>query len=150
MPDMTIIICAVVPILLLSMWMFVGNILFTLRAERTTGTVVGYQTRRGNKGGATQAEVVEFQGPDGKTVQFVEKTSRSRFIMNTGHEVNVLYDPDKPEKARINSFWGLYFFPITLLIVGLVLLIFNLPMFSGLGEQLLNMLQDFIEKVPFL
>ena len=112
--------------------------------------MVGYETRRGSKGGATQAEVVEFQGPDGKTVQFVEKTSQTRFIMNTGHTVNVLYDPDNPENARINSFWGLYFFPITLLIVGLVLLIFNLPMFSGLGEKLLNMLQDLIEKVPFL
>ena len=150
MPDLTITICVAVPLLLLSFGMFVGNILFTLRAERTTGTVVGYETRRGSKGGATQAEVVEFQGPDGKTVKFVEKTSRSRFIMNTGHEVNVLYNPDNPSKARINSFWTLYVSPIILLLVGLSLLIFNLPMFSGLGETLLNWLQDFIEKVPFL
>lgn len=150
MPDMTITICVAVPLLLLSFGMFVGNILFTLRAERTTGIVVDYETRRGSKGGATQAEVVEFQGPDGKTVRFVEKTSRSRFIMNTGHEVNVLYDPDNPEKARINSFWTLYISPIILLIVGLSLMIFNVPMFSGLGENILNWLQNFIDKVPFL
>lgn len=150
MPDMTITICVAVPILLLAFGMFVGNILFTLRAERTTGIVVDYETRRGSKGGATQAEVVEFQAPNGKTVRFVEKTSRTRFIMNTGHEVNVLFDPDKPEKARVNSFMNLYLSPIILLIVGFSLIVFNLPMFSDLGAQLLNMIQDFIDKVPFL
>lgn len=150
MPDMTITICVAVPILLVSLGMFAWSILFTLRAEKATGTIVDFKTSSSSKSGVTQAEVVEFQLPDGKTIQFTEKTYRSRIVLNYAKNVSVLYDPQNPTNARINSFWTLYFTPVILMVIGLGLIIFNLPMFSGLGETLLNWLQNFIEKVPFL
>lgn len=143
-----IIYCAAIPILIISVGMFISNIFFTLRAEKTTGTVVGYRSKRGNKGGVTHAEVVEFQGPDGRTVQFVEKAYRSRFTMNTGHTVNVLYDPNKPDKARINSFATLYLAPIILLVVGAGLVLFNMPMFNGVMQKILDFLMNLIDKLP--
>ena len=73
MPDLGVIYCVAIPILIISAFMFLSNIFFTLRAEKTTGTVVGYKSNRSSKGGTTHAEVVEFQGPDGQTVQFTEK-----------------------------------------------------------------------------
>src|SRR5690606_26618807 len=124
--DITIIVCVAVPILLLSLGMFVRSILFTLRAEKTTGTIVDFKTSSSSKSGVTQAEVVEFQLPDGKTIQFTEKSYRSRIILNYGKNVSVLYDPQNPTNAHINSFWTLYFVPVILLIIGLGLLIFNL------------------------
>lgn len=150
MSDSTITVCVVVPLFIIAMWMILSNIFLLLRGERTTGIVVDYEARRGSKGGTTHAEVVEFKTDDGKTIRFAERASRTRFVFRTGHSVNVIYDPDKPHKARINSFFALYITPIILLVVGSCLFVFNLSAFSGLGEKLLNMLQDFIEKVPFL
>jgi Protein of unknown function (DUF3592) len=142
-----VIYCAAIPILIISAGMFISNILFTLRAEKTTGTVVDYRSKRGSKGGVTHAEIVEFQA-DGKTIQFVEKAYRSRFIMNTGHTVNVLYDPNQPEKARINSFGTLYLVPIILLFIGIGLVLFNMPMFNGIMQMLLDFLMNLIDKLP--
>ncbi len=42
--------------------MFLSNILFSLRAQKTSGTVVGYKTSRSAKGGGGEAEIVEFKG----------------------------------------------------------------------------------------
>lgn len=144
-----VIYCAAIPILIISAGIFISNILFTLRAEKTTGTVVDYRSRRSSKGGVTHAEVVEFQGPDGRTVQFVEKTYRSRFVMNTGHTVNVLYDPNQPEKARINSFAALYSTPLILLIVGGGLFLFNISMFNGVMQKVLDFLMNLVNKLPW-
>jgi hypothetical protein len=100
MPDLGVLYCVAVPILLLSAAMFLSNILFTLRAQKTRGTVVGYKTSRSAKEGGGQAEIVEFSAADGKTVQFTEKAHRTRFIQRQGHTVNVLYDPNNPSRAH--------------------------------------------------
>ena len=149
MPDFGVLYCAAVPILLISAAMFVSSILFTLRAQKTTGTVVGYRTSRSAKGGGSQAEIVEFTGPDGKTVQFTEKVYRTRIIQREGHTVNVLYDPNNPSRARINSFATLYLIPVILAVVGIGMILFNLPMFHGPMQKLLDLLKGLIDKLPW-
>lgn len=149
MSELNITICISVPLLLLGIGMFVGNIFFMLRAEKTTGIIVDYEARRTSRGGSSFAEVVDFQGPDGKTIRFVEKSSRSRFVFKTGHSVEVLYDPNNPQKARVNSFIGMYTPPMILIFVSTILILFNLQDFSGLGERLLNLFQDFSKMIPF-
>jgi hypothetical protein len=149
MPDVGVLYCVAVPILLLSAAMFLSNIVFTLRAQKTRGTVVGYKTSRSAKGGGGQAEIVEFSGADGKTVQFTEKAYRTRFILREGHTVNVLYDPNNPSRARINSFATLYLAPVILAVVGIGMILFNLPMFHGPMQKLLDVLQGLIDKLPW-
>ncbi len=149
MPDFSVIYCFAVPILMISGAMFLINILFILRAERTTGTVVGYKTSRSAKGGGGQAEIVEFKGPDGGTVQFTEKLYRTRLIEVEGRTVKVLYDPDKPTRARINSFATLYLIPIILGVVGIGMILSQTPMFSGPIQKLLDLLQSLVDKIPW-
>jgi hypothetical protein len=149
MSDLGVLYCAAVPILLISAGMFLSSILFSLRAQKTTGTVVGYRTSRSSKGGGGQAEIVEFSGPDGKTVQFTEKVYRTRIIQSEGHTVNVLYDPTHPHRARINSFSTLYLIPVILAVVGIGLILFNLPMFHAPMQKLLDFLLGLINKLPW-
>jgi hypothetical protein len=147
--DLGVIYCAAVPILLISAGMFLSNILFTLRGKKTSGTVVGYRTSRSARGGGGEAEIVEFTGPDGNTVQFTEKVYRTRIIQREGHTVNVMYDPNNPQKARINSFWTLYSTPTILLIVGAGLVLFQFPMFQGPIQKLLDFLNTLVKKLPW-
>ena len=149
MPDLGILYCAAVPILLISAAIFLSNILFSLRAQKTTGTVVGYKTSRSARGGGGEAEIVEFIGPDGKTVQFTEKVYRTRIIQMEGHTVNVLYDPNNPSRARINSFATLYLIPFILAVVGIGLVLFNLPMFHEPMQKLLDFLVELAKKLPW-
>jgi hypothetical protein len=149
MPDLGVLYCAAVPILLISAGMFLSSILFSLRAKKTTGTVVGYRTSRSAKGGSGQAEIVDFSGPDGKTIQFTEKVYRTRIIQREGHTVNVLYDPNNPSRARINSFATLYLIPAILAVVGIGLILFNLPMFHAPMQKLLDFLLGLINKLPW-
>ncbi len=50
-------------------WLY--NLLFLLRAEETVGMIVGYKTSRG-KNNTSSKPIVEFQGPNGETIQFTE------------------------------------------------------------------------------
>jgi len=149
MPDLGVLYCFAFPILLISAGMFLSNILFSLRAQRTTGTVVGYKSSRSARGGGGEAEIVEFTGPDGKTVQFTEKVYRTRIIQMEGHTVKVLYDPNNPQRARINSFATLYLIPIILAVVGIALILFNLPMFHAPMQKLLEWLTELVKKLPW-
>jgi hypothetical protein len=147
--DLGVIYCAAVPILLISAGMFLSNILFTLRAKKTSGTVVGYRTSRSARGGGGEAEIVEFTGPDGNTIQFTEKVYRARIIQREGHTVNVLYDPNNPSRARINSFATLYLIPVILAVVGIGMILFNFPMFQGPIQKLLDFLDALVKKLPW-
>jgi hypothetical protein len=149
MPDFSVIYCAAFPILIVAAAMFISNILFILRAEKTTGTVVGYRTSRNPKGGGGEAEIVEFKGPDGKTVEFTEKVYRARLIQREGHTVNVLYDPNKPTRARINSFATLHFIPVILAVVGVGIILSQTPMFSGPIQKLMDILKSLVDKIPW-
>jgi hypothetical protein len=148
MPDMGLIVCGAVPILIIAIGMWIYNIFIILRYEKTTGTVVGYRTSRGPRGGG-QAEIVEFTGPDGKTVQFTEKVYSTRLIERSGHTVRVLYDPNNPGRARMNSFGTLYLFPILLTVIGVCMVLSQTPMFSGPIEGLVEFLKTLGDKIPW-
>src|SRR5689334_9724598 len=108
MPDLGLIICGAVPILIVAAGMWIYNLSMVIRCEKTTGTVVGYDTQRGGKGSGAQAEIVEFQLPNGEKVTFTDKAYLSRFIEWEGQTVSVLYDPNQPTRARVNKFSTLY------------------------------------------
>ncbi len=74
------------------------------REIRTTGTVVGHRhkKRRGmdNKVDILVHPVVRFEAGDGETVEF-ESGLGSNIPPKVGEEVEVFYDPSRPEEARI-------------------------------------------------
>ena len=68
----------------------------------TSAVVVDYEHRHDGPGGETAYPLVQFQGPDGDLI-----TARTDFggsyVPNIGERVNVLFDPEKPSEAHLES-----------------------------------------------
>lgn len=120
-----------------------------LRSSRAVGRIIDYES--GSTDGETAAPIIEFQTPDGRTFTFKGIFSNETvFDMLYGvfliyvlkrdtSLVRVLYDPNDPQKARVNSFGNIYFLPVLLFIVGLCIMLSSIPMFSPVF--------DFIDRI---
>jgi hypothetical protein len=71
---------------------------------RTTGKVVGLEKRVFNPGSAgVYCPVVEFSLPSGETVRFESAFGTMPASNQPGDSVPVLYDPNAPAKAEVDS-----------------------------------------------
>ncbi len=83
---------------------------------RATGTVVGHNPRRYHRNVLIHP-VVRFGTPDGRTVEF-ESGSGSNVPPGVGEEVAVLYDPLRPEEAKLPLGSTMRFRPRTFVVAG--------------------------------
>ena len=88
---------------------------------RTTGRVVEvqeaeqpYQPRS-----HMYSAIVAFKTETGKEVTFAQGSSSSHNDLESGDEVNVLYDANTPDRAMIDSFWEHWGLPAILFVIGL-------------------------------
>ena len=86
-------------------------------AVRGSGVVVDLVRRQGRRGWLYHP-VVEFETTSGRRARFEEAVGSNPAGYSTGQQVKVLYQPDDPEKAEIDSFTSLYFYPGCLLVIG--------------------------------
>jgi hypothetical protein len=85
---------------------------FLHRAVATTGTVVGLRaTSEPNKHGVTYAPVFSFSAADGRSYTIHSRVSSSPPEFSIGQRVPVLYEPDRPTLAKIDSHLQLWTFP---------------------------------------
>ena len=105
---------------------------FVSQASPATGTVTEVKTRTsrshtGSGSGVTTLRypVVRFQTQDGRTVEFESETGTNTFSQGPGEQIEVLYDPLRPEQARIKSFMMLWFGPLIFSVVGFFLFFFG-------------------------
>ena len=101
------------------LWYVADARTFLATSLRTDGTVVALERKRNAKGFDTDHPVVQFIAP--QTNETVE--IRSRFGVRpspfaVSDRVEVAYDPADPKRARINSFWTVWFLPILLIMFG--------------------------------
>lgn len=78
----------------------------------TQGTVVDLQSSRNSDGDMTYKPVVEFSDRNGTRFQFVERIASSPPSFSRGEKVDLIYDPEDPENAMIDSFTTRYLFPL--------------------------------------
>jgi hypothetical protein len=98
---------------------------FVARAEATEGTVIGLRERISRKGyGSSFAPTVRFHATSGKQIEFTDSVSSRPARHIVGQTLRVLYDPDKPNDARVAGS-SVYFGPLVLMVIGLG--------FAGLG-----------------
>ncbi len=116
---------------------FVRTRRFVNQASSATGTVTDVKSRTsrshtsdGPRVRTYRYPVVRFQTQDGRTVEFESETGTNTFSQKPGEQVEVLYDPLKPEQARIKTFMMLWFAPLIFSVVGFFLFVFGL--LSGL------------------
>ncbi|HEX8162639.1 MAG TPA: DUF3592 domain-containing protein [Pyrinomonadaceae bacterium] len=93
---------------------------FVKESLRTTGTVVGFDERRGGKGGRTYAPVVTFEVRDRGAFRFTDPLHTSPKGYDVGQQVEVLYHWQDHSRARLASPFRLYFVPGLLGFLGLV------------------------------
>jgi hypothetical protein len=91
---------------------------FMQTASRAPGTVVEVTQYRDSEGDNVYSPVVEYTLPSGRTVRFEEDLRSSPPSHRVGDEVEVLYNPENPEEARINSVFNVWFGPGLLLGLG--------------------------------
>ncbi len=83
---------------------------FARTAVATTGTVVHVQNQatRGtpyvNMSGSVYFPTVRFTTADGQSVEFTPRIGSNLDPHTVGHQVPVLYQPNDPTSARINTF----------------------------------------------
>jgi len=139
-------LCFIIPALIWGLYLLA----FRMRSIETVGTIVNYV---GNS--ETQAPVVEFQLPDSTKVTFTGIYSSQNILeelfdaflqhglKKDPSQVRVLYDPNNPQKARINSFSNMYFVPVLLFVIGFCIILYAIPFFHDILAPIFN----FIDRV---
>lgn len=84
---------------------------FAANAVRAEGEVIKL-----NSGGSHPQ--IRFTANDGQTVEYPQ--GGLIFGYSSGDRIRVLYDPQSPRNASIDSFGALWGFPVLLLILGLI------------------------------
>ncbi len=105
---------------LIGLRLFVRIRRFLARAVTTQATVVDVEVT--DSDGPSYAPVLRFTIPDGRTVQFVHQYGHDEVRWEVGELMGVVYDPDDPDDARLDSVAGRYLGTIITTLVGLVLL----------------------------
>jgi hypothetical protein len=63
---------------------------------------------------------------EGKQYEYESVNSSSPPSHDVGEVVTLLYDPDNPGKARVNSFWELWLLSVILCPVSLVMIVLSI------------------------
>jgi hypothetical protein len=103
---------------------------FKASASQTEGVVVKLVTSRGSAragqsaasrgGGPSYAPVFEFKDAGGRSHRVTNSTSSRPASYDVGEKVGVLYSPQNPDEARIDSFFSLWGGPAIFGSVGLI------------------------------
>jgi Protein of unknown function (DUF3592) len=103
-----------------------SSYLLVTNGERATGTVVRLEESSSSEGGTVYSPVIEFSA-NGQTYSFESGNASDPPTNRVGDQVPVLYDPEAPEQARIESFYELWLFPAILIpVMGIAIVIVNI------------------------
>jgi len=97
---------------------------FLATAQSAEGRVIDLVYQSSGEGGAFYP-MVRFRSADGREVTFRSRVGRNPASYAVGDPVMVLYDPQNPSDAMVESFFRLWFGPLMLSIVG--------SLFGGIG-----------------
>ena len=94
-------------------WELIDANRIAIAGDRAQGTVIELQRSHGRR--TSYKPIVGFETPDGETHTFVHPLGSRPSVYAAGDRVAVLYDPERPRRAVIDSFYGRYGFLIVVL-----------------------------------
>ncbi len=106
-----------------------------VQAEAAQGVVVWQEEERPDPGTVTYYPVVEFRAAGGMLIRFrsaLGSPETPRYEQGT--QVNVLYDPRRPEKARIGNYGQVWTGPVPALLFGCAILVLSIRLFLKMGR----------------
>jgi hypothetical protein len=113
----------------IAVFIFINTRLFIGRAQEVKGTVVRMVYRHSSEGGGGYSPVYQFRTITGETIEIQDGLSSNPPMFREGQSIDVLYDPQNPQKARIKRWLSLYFLPVLLGGLGMI--------FGGIGLVML-------------
>lgn len=96
-----------------------NNINFLNKSSISKGIVVDFERQTSSKGKSSYYPVVEYKTLKGETVRFTENLSTS-FSPQINSVVEVVYNSENPNEAKINSFAYLWFGPSILAFMAVI------------------------------
>lgn len=118
---------------IISGFMFWNEYTFIIHSEKAPGEIIDYEARESSEGDTFYHPIVQFRTQDNHIIEFTSPTGENisinspllRQILQTDNTddkdnlVEVLYDPENPQNAKINSFFNIWLWPSIALIIGL-------------------------------
>ena len=115
--------------------LFLWNLFFLLRAETAEGEIINRDNSGSNdeSGSEVTFAMIRFTTKDGQSVEFKGLESiggpisfladiySDLILKKDANKVTVVYDPHNPKRARIKSTLNLFFWPIALGAIGLII-----------------------------
>ncbi len=116
---------------------------FIGEAQTAPGVVIELVSSRNNDS-ITYQPVVEFTTEKGQKIEFTSSVGSNPPSHSEGDQIEVLYHENTPQKAKINSFFSLWFGPILLLIFGSIFSIvgFGLLLYPRLKSKKIEKLKQ--------
>ena len=99
----------------------------TLQGERTEGTVIRLREKERDPGESPMIyHVFKFKAQDGQayTVEGAVGSTSGTYVV--GEKIPVVYDPDRPREARIDSFSEMWMGPLVIFLMGFIFVILGL------------------------
>ena len=81
---------------------------FLSTAQETKGTVIRMVSSSSSEGGISYAPVFKFTTIQGQVIEVEEKISSNPPQFQTGQVIDILYDPQDPNRARVKKWFNLY------------------------------------------
>ncbi|QQR69684.1 MAG: DUF3592 domain-containing protein [Alphaproteobacteria bacterium] len=116
---------------------------FLAVSVRVPGKVIQMEASHGSDS-TTYRPIFEYTTKDGQTLTHRSEMSSNPPTYHRGEEVEVLYDPAYPEKAKINGFFSLWGLPVILGAFGCVPLLIGL--FMGMAHAARQQLRARLER----
>lgn len=112
-------------LLAVSVWYTYSSYMFYSNGVEVQGTVIRLESSHSSEGGTTYSPVFRYT-VDGQQYEYESVNSSSLPSNEVGDVETLLYNPDKPEKARQNSFWELWLLPCILCPVSFIMIILSI------------------------
>ena len=111
----------------ISIWYTYTSYMFFSQGVEVQGTVVRLESSHSADSGTTYSPVFSYT-INGQQYEYESVSSSNPPSNEVGDVETLLVDPDKPSKARQNSFWELWLLPCIMCPVSFVMFIAGIPL----------------------
>src|SRR6266542_14360 len=108
-----------------AIWYTYSSYMFYSKGVEVQGTVVRLESSSSSEGGFTYSPVFSYT-VDGQQYEYESGNSSNPPSNQVGDVETLLVDPNKPNKARQNSFWELWLLPCIMFPVSFVMVILSI------------------------
>jgi hypothetical protein len=122
---------------MIGVFLFIRTRSFIGKAREVRGRVIEMVYSSGSEDGGGYSPIYQFKTFEGQDIEVQDGISSNPPQFKVGQEIQVLYDPDNPRKARIKKWMNLYF---TSVLFGGLGLIFGSVGIGLVFPQILDML----------